>query len=86
MLLDCGASECMTGDRCHLVSRMEPAKLTITSVDKASVLTTAGQAAARLYVAGGVLEVPTMYFVPGMEFTFTLDSSNDTTDASPVSG
>ena len=72
VLLDSGASDCMTGNRDLLVGPLHAVHMTVKSADAASALATVGHAAACVPVEGGVLRIPRMFLVPGMDFTLIL--------------
>ena len=66
VLLDCGASDCMTGDKRFVTGKMAPLQVPIRSADKSSVLKTAGVGPGCIRVGNGDIKVPKIYFVPGI--------------------
>ena len=69
VLLDSGASDCMTGDESFISGKLQPLRIPITCAKKGSGMETAGVGRGCVRVGGGDITVPTMYFVPGMDMT-----------------
>jgi hypothetical protein len=78
VLLDCGASDCMTGDRSLIVGQMTPLRIPVRCADKESVLSTSGVGPGCIQVGDGEIRVPKMYFVPGMDMTLVSVSAMQT--------